>query len=251
MPSSPQLNFKNIIDQYYDNFQDDPQQIEGVLQFLKSGIIKNNGNNGEGAIEAVYNLLKTQYEKERSNSSSSINDREKMTYWFTDRLKEIGIRVNCPVELSWNVGTGRTRRLIPQTIKPSKQLLVTQKEVEQLRNSKSLVVSQTTPVFGREKSTNKCAIKKCLHRCTIGGSNIIVRIGRMINRARFSHSFVKFKKTLLFLTRKICKDGESVLITGKPGSGKTTFLRELIKITSIVGEKKNSMDGSNGRVVGK
>ena len=83
----------------------------------------------------------------------------------------------------------------------------------------------------------------------LGGSNIIVRIGRMINRARFSHSFLKFKKTLLFLTEKICIDGESVLITGKPGSGKTSFLRELIKITSIVGEKKNSMDGSNGRVV--
>ena len=50
MPSSPQLNCKKIIDQYYNNFQDDPQQIEGVLQFLKSGIIIN-GNNGEGAIE--------------------------------------------------------------------------------------------------------------------------------------------------------------------------------------------------------
>eukprot|EP00942_MAST-04A_sp_MAST-4A-sp1_P008774 g8774.t1 len=172
-----------------------------------------------------------------------------MTYWFTDRLKEIGIRVNCPVELSWNIGKGRMRKIVPHTIKPSKQLLVTQKEIEQLRSAKSLVVSQATPAFDRAKSTNKYAIKKCLHRCTVGRSNIIVRIGRMINRARFSHSFLKFKKTLLFLTEKICIDGESVLITGKPGSGKTSFLRELIKITSIVGEKKNSMDGSNGRVV--
>ena len=67
MASSSQLNCKNIIDQYYDNLQDDPQQIEGVLKFLKSGIIRiieNNGNNSEGAIEAVYNLLKTQYAKE-------------------------------------------------------------------------------------------------------------------------------------------------------------------------------------------
>eukprot|EP00943_MAST-04B_sp_MAST-4B-sp1_P006364 g6364.t1 len=248
MPSSPQLNCKKIIDQYYNNFQDDPQQIEGVLQFLKSGIIIN-GNNGEGAIEAVYNLLKTQYAKERSHSS--INGRDNMTYWFTDRLKEIGIRVNCPVELSWNIGKGRMRKVVPHTIKPSKQLLVTQREIEQLRNSKSLVVSQATPTVDGAKSTNKCAIQNCLHRCTIGRSNIIVRIGRMINRARFSHSFVKFKKTLLFLTEKICKDGESVLITGKPGSGKTSFLRELIKITSIAGEKKNSIEGSNGRVVGK
>ena len=249
MASSSQLNCKNIIDQYYDNLQDDPQQIEGVLKFLKSGIIENNGNNSEGAIEAVYNLLKTQYAKERSISSSSINDRDNMTYWFTDRLKEIGIRVNCPVELSWNIGKGRMRKIVPHTIKPSKQLLVTQKEIEQLRSAKSLVVSQATPAFDRAKSTNKYAIKKCLHRCTVGRSNIIVRIGRMINRARFSHSFLKFKKTLLFLTEKICINGESVLITGKPGSGKTSFLRELIKITSIVGEKKNSMDGSNGRVV--
>ena len=35
MASSSQLNCKNIIDQYYDNLQDDPQQIEGVLKFLK------------------------------------------------------------------------------------------------------------------------------------------------------------------------------------------------------------------------
>ena len=81
---------------------------------------------------------------------------------------------------------------------------------------------------------------------------MIIRIGRVPNRLRTCSAIqVKtYKSRLYAIVSKLLK-GEGVLVTGKPGVGKTTFLRDVARAMGVCGRyiQQNSNRDENGRCV--
>ena len=164
--------------------------------------------------------------------------------WITDRLMEIELRVGCSPTLIFRKGRGLERGKPPGKFTKKKMC---QWEMDKLRNDFQYL---NRPFKG--DGTDRVTIRDTLHRFSGGKQNMIIRIGRVPNRLRTCSAIqVKtYKSRLYAIVSKLLK-GEGVLVTGKPGVGKTTFLRDVARAMGVCGRyiQQNSNRDENGRCV--
>ena len=221
-----------------DNFKN----MESLFKYLSIPFHdkENNAHQNSGCMAELAKKLRSKLSLEKIYPNSG----KRKILWLTDRLMEIELRVGCSPTLIFRKGRGLERGKPPGELTTKKMC---QWEMDQLRQDEEYL---NRPF--KADGTDRVTIRSSLHRISGGKQNMIIRIGRVPNRLRtYSAQQLKvYKNRLYAIVSKLLK-GEGVLVTGKPGVGKTTFLRDVARAMGTCGRyvQQNSCRDENGRCV--
>ena len=242
------VTLTNKLDESFmdEGSNDDFRCMEALLQYLSQAqdCQEEELQHPGGCMADFTKRLNDELSSEKSRAAINADEESRSVLWITDRLIEIELRVGCSPTLIFRRGRGREKRELPEKLTSQKMC---QWEMNQLRRDAKYL---SRPF--ESNGTDRVTIRNSLHRISGSKQNMIIRIGRVPNRLR-TYSPIQlntYKSRLYTIVSKLLK-GEGVLITGKPGVGKTTFLRDVARAVGTCGNyiQQNSNRDENGRCV--